>query len=206
MKAFKRIASALLASVMLASALASLPVAVYAKDPAVYGGTAITEHVGGYDYGFSTRTQVTHGYDFSLDRISNYATDPALAMSNRADAEIKDGALTVKAGKDFIFGSAVGLGDDYGLEEGYLSFDVKLTGGALYLGVRTSRAAADNTKRGIWFTFDGSDTMRIYEPECGLEASVPMPVSLSEAKTFTLHEGLDTLTLTCGETTIASVK
>ena len=206
MKAFKRIASALLASVMLASALASLPVAVYAKDPAVYGGTAITEHVGGYDYGFSTRTQVTHGYDFSLDRISNYATDPALAMSNRADAEIKDGALTVKAGKDFIFGSAVGLGDDYGLEEGYLSFDVKLTGGALYLGVRTSRAAADNTKRGIWFTFDGSDIMRIYEPECGLEASVPMPVSLSEANTFTLHEGLDTLTLTCGETTIASVK
>ena len=206
MKAFKRIASALLASITLASAVTALPVTVYAVEPAVYGGTAVSQHVGGYDYGFSKRTQVTHAYDFSLDRISHYATDSALAMSNRADAEIKDGALTVKAGKDFVFGSAVGLGDDYGLEEGYLSFDLKLTGGALYLGVRTSRTAADNTKRGIWFTFDGSDAMRIYEPECGLEATVPMPISLNEAKTFTLHEGLDTLTLTCGETVIASIQ
>ncbi|MBR5125088.1 MAG: hypothetical protein IKU90_08125, partial [Clostridia bacterium] len=165
-----------------------------------------TAHQGGYDYGFSKRTQVTHGYDFSLDRLSNYASDPALAMSNRANAEIKDGMLTTKAGKDFVFGSAVGLGDNYGLEEGYLSFDLTLTGGAVYLGVRTSRAAAENTKRGVWFTFDGSDAMRIYEPECGLEATVPMPVSLNESKTFTLHEGLDTLTLTCGDTVIASVK
>ena len=118
MKAFKRITAALLASLMLAGTAATLPVTVSAAESAVYGGTPLTEHTGGYDYSFSKRTQVTHGYDFSLDRISHYATDPALAMSNRADAEIVDGALTVKEGKDFIFGSAVGLGDDYGLEEG----------------------------------------------------------------------------------------
>ena len=205
MKTSVRIAAALLAILL---TLGGIPLTSVGAGSAAttYGGTPISKHVGGYDYGFSKRTQVTHGYDFSLDRISHYATDPALAMSNRADAEIKDGALTVKEGKDFIFGSAVGLGDDYGLEEGYLSFDLKLTGGTLYLGVRTSRTAADNTKRGIWFTFDGSSSMRIYEPECGLEATVPMPVSTGEAKTFTLHEGLDTLTLSCGDTVIASVK
>lgn len=206
MKGFKRIASALLASLLLAGTVATVPVTVGAAAPAVYGGTAITEHQGGYDYGYNQRKLVTYSYDFSLERISHYAIDTALAMSNRADAEIKDGALTVKAGKDFTFGSAVCLGDEYGLEEGYLSFDAKVTGGALYLGVRTSRTAADNTKRGIWFTFDGSDSMRVYEPECGLEATVPMPVTLNEVKTFTLHEGLDTLTLSCGETVIASVK
>ena len=190
---------------MMASAAAAIPVTVMAADPAVYGGTPISEHVGGYDYPFSQRKLVTYAYDFSLERINFYASDPAIALG-RTSGEIVDGALTTKEGKDCIFGSAVCLGDQYGLEEGYLSFDLNLTGGTVYLGVRTSRTAADNTKRGVWFTFDGSDSMRIHEPECGLEATVPMPVSLNEKKTFTLHDGLDTLTLSVGETVIARVK
>ncbi|MBQ9151216.1 MAG: hypothetical protein IJX72_03110, partial [Clostridia bacterium] len=205
MKRLKRILAALLAGLTVAGAMVATPV-VYAEETGTpYTGTAITEHIGGYDNG-SSRTLVTHRYDFSMDRISHYAVDTALAMGNRANAEIIDGALTTKDGKDFIFGSAVGLGDDYGLEEGYLSFDLKLTGGTVYLGVRTSRTAADCERRGIWFTFDGSDSMRIYEPECGLEATVPMPISLAEAKTFTVHEGLDTITLSSENTAIASVR
>ena len=139
MKKWNRISAACLAAIMTVGTILSVPTA-YAEDSAdTYRGVAITEHEGGYDYGFSKRTQVTHGYDFSLDRINHYATDTAIAMSNRANAEIIDGALTTKDGKDFVFGSAVGLGDDYGLEEGYLTFDLKLTGGTVYLGVRTSR-------------------------------------------------------------------
>ena len=204
MKKFTRIAALLLAILTVLSALPAMTV-VYAEGTQTYGGTPISEHVGGYDYGFSKRTVVTRSYDFSMDRMNYYATDPAIAMG-RSAGQIVDGAMTTQAGKDFIFGSAVCLGDQYGLEDGYLSFDLKLTGGTVYLGVRTSRTAADNTKRGIWFTFDGSDSMKIYEPECGLEATVPMPVSLVEAKKITLHDGLDTLTLTAGETVIASVK
>ena len=204
MKRFTRIAALLLAILTVLSALPAMTV-VYAEGTQTYGGTPISEHVGGYDYGFSKRTVVTRSYDFSMDRMNYYATDPAIAMG-RSAGQIVDGAMTTQAGKDFIFGSAVCLGDQYGLEDGYLSFDLKLTGGTVYLGVRTSRTAADNTKRGIWFTFDGSDSMKIYEPECGLEATVPMPVSLTEAKKITLHDGLDTLTLTAGETVIASVK
>ena len=206
MKNWKRMTAAVLAALMTAGTALTIP-NVFAEEPAAtYGGAAITKHEGGYDYGFMTRNLVKHGYDFSLDRINHYATDTAIAMNNRANAEIVDGALTTKEGKDFIFGSAVGLGDDYGLEEGYLSFDLKLTGGTVYLGVRTSRVTADIFKRGVWFTFDGTDTMRIFEPECGLETTVAMPVSLAEAKNVTLHEGLDTITLSCGETVIASVK
>ncbi len=174
-----------------------------ADTPVSYNGTAITEHVGGYDH--YDRTRVTHAYDFSVDRIGHYAIDPVLGMSNRAGAEIVDGALTTREGMDFAFGSAVGLGDDYGLEEGYLSFDLALTAGTVYLGLRTSRTACEPTARGIWFTFDGSDKMHIYEPECGLTAMVPMPISVAEWTTLSVHEELDTLTLSCGDTVIASV-
>ena len=205
MKKFSRIAAALLAGLMLMSAAATFPVAVMAAEPTVYGGTPISQHQGGYDYPFSRRSLVTYSYDFSLERINFYASDPAIALG-RTSGEIVDGALTTKEGKDCIFGSAVCLGDQYGLEEGYLSFDLKLTGGTVYLGVRTSRTASDITKRGVWFTFDGSASMKIFEPECGLEATVPMPVSLGEKQTFTLHEGLDTLTLSVGNTAIAVVK
>lgn len=206
MKNLRRYLAAVLAVVTACSSIAFAST-VFAEDAVhMYMGTPITEHIGGYDYSFMTRTLVTHGYDFSLERINHYATDTAIAMSNRANAEIVEGALTTKEGKNFIFGSAVGLGDDYGLEEGYLSFDLKLTSGTVYLGVRTSRVVSDITKRGIWFTFDGTDTMRIFEPECGLEATVSMPVSLAEAKSFILHEGLDTITLFCGETVIATVR
>ncbi len=205
MKKFSRIAAVLLAVLMLVSVAASFPVAVMAAEPTVYSGTPISSHEGGYDYPFSRRSLITYSYDFSLERINFYASDPAIALG-RTSGEIVDGALTTKEGKDCIFGSAVCLGDQYGLEEGYLSFDLKLTGGTVYLGVRTSRTASDITKRGVWFTFDGSASMKIFEPECGLEATVPMPVSLGEKQTFTLHEGLDTLTLSAGNTAIAVVK
>ncbi len=204
MKLFKRITAAALAGLMLAGAATITPVTVSADTAAAtYSGTAITEHKGGYDY--YDRTLVTYTYDFSMERINYYAADPAIALGRTA-GEIVNGALTTKEGNDCIFGSTVCLGDDYGLEEGYLSFDLKLTRGEVYLGVRTSLAAAGKSERGIWFTFDGSDSMRIYEPECGLEATVPMPISLTEVKGFTLHEGLDTLTLSSGDTVIASVK
>ena len=165
MKLWKRTVAVLLASFMMIGTVTFIQPIHAEESKATYSGVAITPHEGGYDYGFMDRKLVKYGYDFSLDRINYYATDTAIAMSNRANAEIVNGALTTKEGKDFVFGSAVGLGDDYGLEEGYLSFDLSLAAGTVYLGVRTSRVVADASKRGVWFTFDGSDTMRIYEPE-----------------------------------------
>lgn len=206
MKFMRRLIAAALAALMLAGAATALPVAVTAAEaPVTYSGAPITEHRGGYDYSFSKRTLVTHSYDFSLERIGHYASDPALALG-RSTGKIVDGRLTTEAGQSFVFGSAVCLGDQYGLEEVYLSFDMQLRKGTVRLGVRTSKTASMPTDRGIWFTFDGSDTLKINEPECGLEASVKISLSAAEAQSITLHDGLDTLTLSSGDTTLAIVK
>ena len=170
---------------------------------AEYTPPYITEHLGGYDRG--DRKLVTHAYDFSVSDIGYYAADEAVVMDNRGAGKVADGVLTVKDGMSFSFGSSVCLGDNYGLEEGYLTFDLCLRSGKAILGARTSRTACKTEDRGLWFVFDGSDTMKIYEPLSGLEATVAFPYDLTEAKTVTLHEGLDTLTLSCGDSVIATV-
>ncbi len=200
----KRILSVLLAAMTVAGTVRMVPALSTTAAETVYTGAPITEHVGGYAH--YDRTMVTHAYDFSVEKLGSYASDQSIAMGNRATAEIIDGRLVVKPGMEFSIGSAVGLGDDYGVEEGYLSFETQLTGGKLYLGLRTSMVDSKVTDRGIWFEFDGGKTLRIYEPECGLEATVPMPVSLSESAKFKIHEGLDTITLTSGDTVIASIQ
>lgn len=190
---------------LLGTLSAALPVFA-AEDARTYNGASITEHQGGYDYDFSTRTLSTYTFDFSVERVNAYANEPALALGNRACAEIVDGALTTQDGKTFAFGSAVCLGDQYGLEQGYLSFDLCLTGGTTYLGVRNSQTAVSHKERGIWFAFDNSGNLRIFEPECGLEATLPLAVDLSKSTTITLHDALDTIALYAGEQLIAVVQ
>ena len=190
---------------LLGTLSAALPVFA-AEDARTYNGASITEHQGGYDYDFSTRTLSTYTFDFSVERVNAYANEPALALGNRACAEIVDGALTTQDGKTFAFGSAVCLGDQYGLEQGYLSFDLCLTGGTTYLGVRNSQAAVSHKERGIWFAFDNSGNLRIFEPECGLEATLPLRVDLSKSTTITLHDALDTIALYAGEQLLAMVE
>ena len=109
MKFWKRRFATLLAVLMIAGSAMSFQPVSAAEPTATYSGVAITNHEGGYDYGFMTRKLVKHGYDFSLDRINYYATDAAISMSNRANAEIVNGALTTKEGKDFVFGWDVGM-------------------------------------------------------------------------------------------------
>ena len=83
----KRFLSVLLALILMVSTL--LPMTVVAEETvAVYNGAAITEHKGGYDY--YDRTLVTYTYDFSLERLSHYASDPTVVMSN-ITAKIEDG-------------------------------------------------------------------------------------------------------------------
>lgn len=164
----------------------------------------ITSHEGGYET--NGRTLVTHVYDFSVPRLSYYATDTAIAMDNRAAGVVENGTLTTKDGMSMSFGSAVCLGDDYGLEQGYMSFDLSLKAGQVTLGVRTSRTACATDRRGVWFVFDASNQMKIYEPLSGLETVVDFPYDLSEAKNFAVHDAGNTITLSCGETTVAIVK
>ena len=205
MKKFKPLTSALLALIMLAGTVATAIPTVAADAVRTYSGTPITEHQGGYDYDFADRTLSTYTYDFSVERVNAYMGEAALALGNRACAQIVDGALTTAEGKTFAFGSAICLGDDYGLEHGYLSFDLSLTGGTVYLGVRNSQTAVSHKERGIWFAFDTSGNLRIFEPECGLEAALPLSVDLSKTS-ITLHEALDTIGLYADDQLIAMVE
>ncbi len=171
---------------------------------ATYAGTSITEHIGGYEH--YERKIVTHAADFSMTNLGFYAMDTAWAMDNRAAGEIVDGRLTSKDGMKFSFGTAECLGDNYGLEEGYLSFDIQLTGGAAYLGLRTSEVAGDSTDRGLWFMFDGTDALRITEPESGIGAKITMPFALTGDKHIEVHEALNTITLTCDGQKLAIIQ
>lgn len=206
MKRLTLLGCALLAAIMLAGTISTAIPTYAADDVRTWGGAPIQEHVGGYDYDFASRTLSTYTYDFSVERINAYVGDPALALGNRACAQIVDGKLTTAAGQTFTLGSAVCLGDDYGLEEGYLSFDLALTGGTAYLGVRNSQTAVSHTERGIWFCFDSTNTLRISESGSGIEATVTMPADLSAEQSFTLHEALDTIALYQGEALVAMVK
>ena len=206
MKIIKLLTSTLLVISLLATTILTAIPTFAADAVRTYNGAPIQEHTGGYDYDYIERTLVTHTFDFSVDRINGYANEPALHLGNRACAQIVDGALTTQDGKDFVFGSAIFLGDDYGLEQGYLIFDLSLNAGNTYLGVRTSHTGAVHTDRGIWFDFDGSSTLRIFEPECGLEATVSLPAGTSNVQTFTLHEALDTIALYQGEQLVALIE
>ncbi len=200
---FRRIFAGILAALTLAGTAGALSLTAKESDAPVYAGTAITEHIGGYAH--YDRTMVTHAYDFSVEKLGSYAIDSALAMGNRASADIVDGRLVVKDGMEFSFGSAVGLGDDYGIEDGYLSFEAQLTGGKLYLGLRTSMTDSKVTDRGIWLEFDGGDTLRIYEPECGLEATLPLEVSLSSPTKFLVTEKLGSISISAEKKRIAFI-
>ncbi len=205
MKRFQLPLALSLALLMLLGTL-SAAVPASAESARTYSGVSITEHQGGYDYDFATRTLSTYTFDFSVERINGYANEPALALGNRANAQIVDGALTTQDGKTFVLGSAVCLGDDYGLEQGYLSFDLNLSGGTLFLGVRNSQTCVSHTERGIWFALDNAGSLRIFEPECGLEATVPVSVNFSQTQTITLHDALDTIALYAGEQLLAMVE
>ncbi len=206
MNPFKRTFALILSILMMATTLvASLTLPVAADDKTVisYEGVNIQKHEGGYDH--FKRTLNTYVYDFAVTRPTYYAKQPELSISNAENMDMSGETLTCVDGGSFSFGSAIGLGDNYGLEKGTLKFDLALTGGSVSVGVRTSKVSCTDTARGIWFIFDNSGKLTIKEPECGLQTTLDLGVTLSESKSFTVKENLDSIVLLCGETTIATV-
>ena len=124
-------------------------------------------------YDWVTAGKKTYTYDFTSTEITDYSTDEVLATASLRTNMIFDGnTLSCKEGKTFSFGSSLFLGDDYGLYGGEMSLDANVTGGKMSIGVRLSRTATDAKHRGVWFTFDGTETVTITEPESRLTATV----------------------------------
>ena len=174
-----------------------------AEEAVSYQGTPITHHTGGYDY--YTRTQVTHAYDFSMPRISQYASDEAVTMKNGSYAQLVDGTLQVRENGTFMFGSAVCLGDQYGLEEGYMTFDLCLTGGTVSAAVRTSQCNVTPEDRGIWFTFSADGKILVTEPECGLTVTVDSGLSLAQSTHIVIYDRKDAIILRADDRELLTV-
>ena len=156
-------------------------------------------------YDFVTSGKRTYTYDFTSTEITDYSTDEALATASLRTNMIFDGnTLSCKEGKTYSFGSSLFLGDDYGLWGGEMSVDANVTGGKISIGVRLSRTATDTKHRGIWFTFDGTDTVTVTEPESKLTAAVKADKPASVGK-LTVKDKASVMELYLDGTLLCSV-
>ncbi len=156
------------------------------------------------NYPWLERSAETYLYDFTRTDILTYSQDAKLATASlRTNMVFADGKLSCKPGKTFSFGSAVFLGDDYGLAGGDLSFRLALTGGRLAIGSRLQKKAAAAGQLGLWFTF-APDGVTVSEPKSGFSVQVPGGIPAGEA-TVKLEDRVDTLTLTRDGAVLCSV-
>ncbi len=188
---------------LLAVLVSSFPLAALADGSHTLHGVEITPDSREYDWVKGNKT--TYTYDFTSAEITDYSTDEVLATASLRTNMIFDGqALACKEGKTFSFGSSLFLGDDYGLYGGEMSIKANVTGGKLSIGARLSRTATDTNRRGIWFTFDGTETVTVSEPESRLTASVKAskPASIG---TLTVKDKANVIELYLDEALLCSV-
>lgn len=145
-------------------------------------------------------------FDFSEQMMSWYIRNENLAIGNRAAMCVKDNTLRSISQQQLSFGSNVFVGDDYGCSEGYVSFDTQVNSGAIYLGVKMTRAGRFNDSRGIWIKFDGSDKLQIKENDSGAEAEISLGVKTSEKINVRFEEKLDYMTLKVNGAGVCTMK
>ena len=205
MKRSLRFFAALLVGLLLMGSVGGLSMGgtVSAEDASfVWRGTPVTHHEGGYDT--VDRTLHTLVYDFLASDIGSYASDTYFAWSG--NPILRDGQVTVADGKPATVGSGAFLGDEYALENGYVSFDLCLHSGSVTLGVRNAQRAVTPEKRGVWFRIDGSGYVTVTEKTSDLSVAVPFSMDLTSVKTFTLYEEHTLLRLVCGDTAVLTVE
>ena len=200
---FKRSAQWLAVGLLSAVLLSAIPFSAVADGGNVLQALEITSDDRAYDW--VNTAPKTYTYDFSSTEITDYSTDEVLATASLRTNMIFDGkTLSCKEGKTFSFGSALFLGDDYGLYGGEMSLDANVTGGKMSIGVRLSRTATDTKHRGIWFTFDGTDTVTVFEPESRLTATVKADMIASVGK-LTVKDQAAVIALYLEDTLLCSV-
>ena len=183
--------------------VSSMPLSALAEDASPLRAVELTSDDRGY--GWVTPGHQTYTCDFSSTDITDYSTNEALATASLRTNMVFDGnTLACKEGKTFSFGSSLFLGDDYGLYGGEMSVDANVTGGKMSIGVRLSRTATDAKHRGIWFNFDGTDTVTVTEPESRLTATVKADKVASVGK-LTVKDKASVIELHLDETLLCTV-
>ncbi len=188
---------------LLAILATSVPLSALADSGSTLNAVEITPDDRAYSW--VTSGNKTYTYDFTSTEITDYSKDEVLATASLRTNMIFDGnTLSCKEGKTFSFGSCLFLGDDYGLYGGEMSVDANVTGGSMSIGVRLSRTATDVKHRGIWFTFNGTDTVTVTEPESRLTATVKADKPSSVGK-LTVKDKASVMELYLDETLLCSV-
>ena len=155
-------------------------------------------------YSWLDANTTTLSYDFTDTNILTYSRDENLANVSLRTNMIFDGqTLACKEGKTFSFGSAVFLGDHYGIRGGELAFDLNQTGGKLAVGLRLEKKAATDDRRGIWFTFDGSGQLTVTSPESELSAAIK---GIPASGRVTFRDKVNTIEVFIGDKPIADVE
>lgn len=195
-----RATAALLLLVLLVTSVAGLPASAAEA-------VTLTEHTVEHSdrrYPWLSSTTETYTYDFTETDILTYSRDEKLSTASlRTNMVFADGKLSCKPGKTFSFGSAVFLGDDYGLWGGELSFALSLTGGSLSVGTRLEKKAANPTATGLWFTLR-TDGLTIAAPDADFSVSLPLTVPSGEA-TLRVEDTVDSVALYWGDTLLCRV-
>lgn len=195
-----RVAAALLLLALLVTSVAWLPASA---------GNAVTleENAVGHSdrrYPWLSSATETYTYDFTKTDILTYSKDEKLSTASlRTNMVFADGKLSCKPGKTFAFGSAIFLGDDYGLWGGELSFALDLTGGALSVGTRLEKKAANPTATGLWFTLR-TDGLTVSAPDVDFSVSLPLTVPSGEA-TLRVEDAVDSVSLYWGDALLCRI-
>ena len=169
--------------------------------PVISGGVAAAREKTENDVPVSCLPKNAHGklqvlhFDFSNQMMSSYVRNEYLALGNRASMNVEDQTLRNSSQQPMSFGSNVFVGDDYGCSEGYVSFDMQAVSGTISLGVRMTRAGDLSDGRGVWFCFDGSDSITVHERDTGLSATLETGIRTSEPVKVKFEEKLSALLL-----------
>ena len=116
--------------------------------------------------------------DFSVSDLKEYTSKDEWAISSASSAVIENGKLTCKSGRSFSIRPGFTIGDDYGLEPGYFTFDLVMTGGQISIGTRLFSNVTIKGTQGLWFTLT-KDNLVVEDPSTKLKETINHGMDLS---------------------------
>ena len=119
-------------------------------------------------------------YDFTDKTVNTYIRNGYTEVTNYGVMKIDNGVMRNSSSKSLSFGSAVCVGDDYGLSEGYVKFKMSLASGEMALGMRLPRVDVYKECRGVWFSFAPDGRITLTEKTAKASVTVDTGVNFSE--------------------------
>ena len=143
-------------------------------------------------------------FDFTDKSMNLYIRNKYTEAVNYGVMKIADGVMKNSSAQPFAFGSSGGVGDDYGLSEGYVKFKMNLKSGEIALGMRLPRLDKYKDCRGIWFTFSPDGKITVTERTGRASVAVATGTDFSSSAEIKCEEKLTGVVLYVnGERTVA---